>query len=273
MSDDLRNVGKDIGLLLGLALAGAGLAVALGAVLVHESVALPLAELAGRGGLWAGLVAAVAGGVLARTCARRGPTGSARPRNGTRRPTTSAPRGVFASARHAHQHRHLTSATCLALLACAVLAETAPAAVLCQRGHAKRLMLRADCRASEHAVDPAALGLAGTPSCVDLIGAAREDVRAAGDRLRSALALAVRLGTFPGEGGETLLVLHAALADAALASVERRAGLLGMEGAAATAAAMRRMIAEEWVRPAYACSAALDLLPTLEASLPVLPAE
>jgi len=167
-----------------------------------------------------------------------------------------------------------------ALLAVAMLlhgsaagGSAAAGGVLCRRADSPRLVLRADgCRRREHVVDAAELGLALAPACEDAIARLWEDVRALRARLEAARTLAMQLEARPWPEGAGWLAVHAIEIDRALGTLEDHLARFGIVDPAARVASLRALVRGGWHEPAAACTAALGLLPDLEATLPMLPA-
>jgi hypothetical protein len=167
-----------------------------------------------------------------------------------------------------------------ALLATVVLLHGAPTGaraaatgVLCRRADSSRLVLRADgCRRREHVVDAGELGLALAPACEDAIALVWKDVYALRARLEAAYALAMALEARPWPEGADWLAVHAIEIERALAVLEADLGRFGIADPEARIASLRTLVRAGWDEPADACTAALELLPDLEATIPMLPA-
>jgi hypothetical protein len=167
-----------------------------------------------------------------------------------------------------------------ALLAVAALS-VAPAGaraegerVVCRRADSSRLVLRAErCRHREHVVDAAEIGLVTAPSCGDAIARLWDDVRALRDDLEAARTLAMRLETGSWPEGRAWLAVHAIEIERSLATLAADLARFGIAHADARVAVLRAAVRDGWDQPATACGTALALLPELEASLPMLPAE
>jgi hypothetical protein len=161
----------------------------------------------------------------------------------------------------------------IALLANSFAATSASAAVLCRKGQSARLVLRpAVCRAHERAVTPSELGIARSPTCMEAIQLAWREVDALRVRLEGARDLAARLERQPWDGADTWLALQAFEIALSLARLEELAAELDVPDAVEPIGQLRRLVTDGWARPAEACTAALALLPALEAALPIPPA-
>jgi hypothetical protein len=153
-------------------------------------------------------------------------------------------------------------------------AARAEAGVLCRRADSPRLVLRASgCRGREHVVDAAELGLALAPACDDAIAQLWVGVGALRDRLEAARALAMRLESGSWPEGRAWLAVHAIAIERALAALAADMERFGIADADARVASLRAAVLDGWDEPAAACGAALALLPDLEATLPILPAD
>jgi hypothetical protein len=161
----------------------------------------------------------------------------------------------------------------VALLASWIVASSASAAVLCRKGHSARLVLRAQvCRPQEHAVQPSELGIERSPTCMETVDLAWREVDALRVRLEGARDLAARLERQPWDGAWTWLAMQALEIAFSLDRLEQLAAELGVLNAAGPIGLVRQLVVDGWGRPAETCAAALELLPALEAALPVPPA-
>lgn len=161
----------------------------------------------------------------------------------------------------------------VSLLASWLAASSASAAVLCRKGQSARLVLRADaCRPREHAVQPSELGVERSPTCMATVDLAWREVEALRLRLEGARDLAARLERQPWDGAWTWLAMEALQIVFSLDRLEQLAAELGVLNAAEPIGQVRQLVVDGWTRPAETCAAALDLLPALEAALPVPPA-
>lgn len=153
---------------------------------------------------------------------------------------------------------------------CWGLAAPAGATVVCRKGDSARLVVRADaCRAREHAVDAAELGLGRATTCVEDVAAAWDALRLLRGRLESARRTAELLAEAPWDGAETWLALEAAAIRLALDRFAAVAAALGVVSAAEPVARIRAALTDDWSQPVYACSEALAAVALLEAALPV----
>jgi hypothetical protein len=160
------------------------------------------------------------------------------------------------------------------LLFAGMVAAPSDAAVLCRKRDSSHLVLRVDgCRAREHAVDPADLGVTRSTTCVQDVTSAWDDVTSLRTQLQDARHLAMEIAEHPWDGAETWLTLEAAQIVQTLARLDETARALGVTSAAHMIADMRSAVTEHWSQPAEACSAALAILPHVEAALPIPAAE
>jgi hypothetical protein len=158
----------------------------------------------------------------------------------------------------------------MAVLAASMGAAPSDAAVLCRTRHSAHLVLRTDgCRGREHAVDPSELGLGRSTTCVQDVASAWNDVTSLRTQLEDARRLAIDIAAHPWNGAETWLTIAAAQIVQTLARLDDTARALGVTPAADEIAQMRSAVTEHWSQPADACSAALAILPQLEAALPI----